>query len=476
MTNITLSKKKIDTLPKKYTRLVLTEEKQGLQRYVETANGNLELHMGCGKLAQVDARSFRTLLRSAVQFARAQRINHLALTLSPKDFPKLTEYTAEWFYQTVGENLCLAAYTFTKYKTRKKKEKQLQEVLICADASPSEKRAFTKGVIVAQSANIARDIANTSAADMTPTKLAQAAKKAVTQKPVQVRVLNEKELQKLKMGLLLAVGSGTKHDTKLIVMEYWGAGKPQKGKAKKSQKPIVYVGKGITYDTGGLNVKPSGHMHDMHLDMSGGAAVIGTLAALAQLRLKKNVIGIIPAAENAISDSSMRAGDIVTAMNSKTVEVLHTDAEGRMVLADALTYSERYNPQVIVDIATLTGASLVALGQHASAILSKDKKLQDTLQNLGEVSGDYLWPLPLWDEYQQYLKSSRADVSNIATNFSRFGGVIEGAAFLQNFAPKKVPWAHLDIAPRMEAIASDKLAKGATGEPVRLLTRFAETY
>ncbi len=476
MTNITLSKKKIDTLPKKYTRLVLTEEKQGLQRYVETANGNLELHMGCGKHTRVDARHFRTLLRSAVQFALAQRISHLALTLNPNDFPKLTKYTSEWFYQTVGENLCLAAYTFTKYKTQKTKEKQLQEVLICADVSPSEKRAFTKGVIVAQSANIARDIANTSAADMTPTKLAHAAKKAVAQKPVRVRVLNEKELQKLKMGLLLAVGAGTKHDTKLIVMEYWGAGKPQKGKVKKSQKPIVYVGKGITYDTGGLNVKPSGHMHDMHLDMSGGAAVIGTLAALAQLRLKKNVIGIIPAAENAISDSSMRAGDIVKAMNGKTVEVLHTDAEGRMVLADALSYSERYNPQVIVDVATLTGASLVALGQHASAVLSKDKKLQETLLDLGEISGDYLWPLPLWDEYQQYLKSSRADISNIATNFSRFGGVIEGAAFLQNFAPKKVPWAHLDIAPRMEAIASDKLAKGATGEPVRLLTRFAETY
>ncbi len=265
----------------------------------------------------------------------------------------------------------------------------------------------------------------------------------------------------------MAVGQGTKEPSQLIVMKYQGA-------TKKAAQPLVLVGKGITYDTGGLNVKPSGAMHDMHLDMSGGAAVIGAMQAIAKLKLKLNVVGIVAAAENSVSAEAMRAGDIFTAMNGKTVEVLHTDAEGRLALADALTYSERFKPKTIVDVATLTGAALVALGQQASAIMTTNDELQRLLVDLGEESGNYVWPLPLWEEYQKPLKSTRADLANIAANFSRFGGTIEGGAFLQNFAPKDVPWVHLDMAPRMESIGSDKLAKGATGEPVRLLVTLAE--
>jgi leucyl aminopeptidase len=303
---------------------------------------------------------------------------------------------------------------------------------------------------------------------MTPSVLAKTAQTLAKGTKVSVKVLGQKELKKLKMNLLLAVGQGTKEETKLIVLEY-------KGAAALKEKPIVFVGKGITYDTGGLNVKPSGHMHDMHMDMSGGSSVIAAILCAAKLGIKKNIVALVPAAENAISDDAMRPGDIITSMSGKTVEVLHTDAEGRMVLADALTYSKRYDPKVALDVATLTGAALVALGQHASAIMTKDDVLEATLRRLGEESGDYVWPLPLWDEYQQYIKSTRADISNIATNFSRFGGTIEGAAFLANFAPE-CPWAHIDIAPRMESIASDKLAKGSTGEPVRLLVKFAENY
>jgi leucyl aminopeptidase len=171
----------------------------------------------------------------------------------------------------------------------------------------------------------------------------------------------------------------------------------------------------------------------------------------------------------------MRAGDIATAMNGKTVEILHTDAEGRLVLADGMTYAEKhYEPKVMLDAATLTGAALIALGQHASAVLTKDEQLQQQLIQLGEESGDLTWPLPLWDEYKLYLKSDRADYTNIHKNFARWGGTIEGGTFLSFFAPKKTPWAHIDIAPRMDSIPSDKLAKGATGEPVRLLVRFVE--
>jgi leucyl aminopeptidase len=271
------------------------------------------------------------------------------------------------------------------------------------------------------------------------------------------------------MNLLEAVGKGSHNEPQFIVMEYWGS-------KNKKDAPLVLIGKGITYDTGGLNVKPSGSMHDMHMDMSGGSSVMAAIVAAAKLGLKKNIIALIPSAENAISSKSMRAGDIVTAMNGTTVEILHTDAEGRLVLADALTYSERYKPRAIIDVATLTGAALVALGQHASAVMTKDANLENTFRALGEESGDLVWPLPLWDEYKGLLKSTRADISNIATNFSRYGGAIEGGMFLAAFAPKDVPWAHLDIAPRMESVANDKLAKGSSGEPVRLLVTFLETY
>ena len=337
-----------------------------------------------------------------------------------------------------------------------------------------------RGTIVAQYVNQARDIANTHGDDLTPKALAAAAKKLATGSKVTVKVLGLKDIQKLKMNLVEAVGKGSHNEPQFIVMEYWGRGKRklniENGKVKEDEKPLILIGKGITYDTGGLNVKPSGSMHDMHMDMSGGSSVMAAIVAASKLGLKKNIVALIPAAENAISSRSMRAGDIVTAMNGTTVEILHTDAEGRLVLADALTYSTRYNPKAIIDVATLTGAALVALGQQASAVMTRDVNLETTLRTLGEESGDLVWPLPLWDEYKSPLKSARADISNIATNFAKWGGAIEGGMFLDAFAPKNVPWAHLDIAPRMDSIPSDKLAKGATGEPGRLLIKWLETY
>jgi len=474
MTTIKLSPKNITEVPKQYVKLVITEDAQSWHRLVETKEGTLEYRTGSGKKEKMTSRTFITFCRSVIAAAKSHQIEHLAVSFDDFIFPKVKEkYGEEWIASTLAENFALSAYTFTRYKSKPAKEKQLNDVLVCGLKDAKVKSAFERGVTVATYVNIARDTANTSADDITPTKLGEAARNAVKGTKATVKVLGEKELQKLKMGLLLAVGQGTKHESKLIVMEYWGAGKPTPSSKDNAKKPIVFVGKGITYDTGGLNVKPSGHMHEMHLDMSGGSSVISAVACAAKLGLKKNIIGLIPSAENAISDSAMRAGDIVTAMNGKTVEILHTDAEGRLVLADALTYSERYNPKVVIDVATLTGAALAALGQHASAIMTKDEDLETTLRTLGEESGDYVWPLPLWDEYQQYIKSTRADISNIATNFSRFGGTIEGAVFLSHFAPK-CPWAHIDIAPRMDSVASDKLAKGSTGEPVRLLVKFAE--
>lgn len=475
-TKITLSAKPATALDKKYTRVVITEDSPSTHRFVETVTGTTEYRQGVGKFDLVTPRTFRTLLRSVVQSLKSHKVEYASITLGRDSFPKLHEYSEAWFASTVVENLALAAYDYTVYKSKPDTKQTLKEIVLTEQLSASSKTGFMRGTIVAQHVNIARDIANTHGDDLTPKVLATQAKKLATGSNVTVKVLGLAEIKKQKLNLLEAVGKGSHNEPQFIVMEYWGAEKKKSSKVTRADKPLVLIGKGITYDTGGLNVKPSGSMHDMHMDMSGGSSVMAAIVAAAELGIKKNIIALIPAAENAISSRSMRAGDIVTAMSGATVEILHTDAEGRLVLADALTYSTRYNPRAIIDVATLTGAAVVALGEQASAVMTRDQNLESTLRTLGEESGDLIWPLPLWDEYKTNLKSSRADISNIATNFSRYGGAIEGGMFLDHFAPKDVPFAHLDIAPRMDSIPSDKLAKGSTGEPVRLLIAFLEQY
>lgn len=469
MLKIITTTKPINHSPKKFTHLSFTEKTPPSECFLKNQDGTNSLQINLGKYKNLNQRTFRTAIRNIVQVAKKHHLEFISLELKMEDFPQLQSLGERWFMRTLVENLCLADYQFETYKTKKKKT-PLSEILICGLKNNEGKTGVTEGLISAEYINKARNLANLPGCDLTPTAFAKNAQKLMLGSQVSVKILNEQEIKRLKMGALYAVGQGAETESKFIIAEYWGAGK------NSQTKPIVLVGKGITYDTGGLNVKPAGSMHEMHMDMSGGATVLATVAAVAKLGLKKNVIALVPSAENAISAKAMRAGDIVTAMNGKTIEILHTDAEGRLVLADALTYSERYKPGVIIDVATLTGASLVALGQQASVIMTKDKTLSDKLGELGEVSGDLVWPLPLWDEYRESLKSYRADISNIATNFSRFGGCIEGGIFLSHFVPKKTPWVHIDIAPRMDSIASDKLAKGSTGEPIRLLISFIEQY
>ena len=245
-------------------------------------------------------------------------------------------------------------------------------------------------------------------------------------------------------------------------------------------KPIVLVGKGVTFDTGGINLKPSNGLLGMNMDMSGGASVIHTLALVAKMKLKKNVIGLIPSVENMASGKSYRPGDVIRSMSGQTIEVLNTDAEGRVILADALFYAQKYNPEVVIDIATLTGAAVVALGERASAIFTNDDKLSKTLEDAGERTGDYLWRLPMWEEYENEIKGTLGDWTNIHNKDSRYGGATYGAIFLYQFIKgkaeggKALKWAHLDIAPRMTSMAGENLAAGAVGVPVRLLYKFIE--
>lgn len=362
-------------------------------------------------------------------------------------------------------NLSLASYTFSRYKTTK--DKTLEEVIFI-DPTPAVRTGLLRGGILAECVNVARDIANTPGGDMTPKTLADAAKDALKGSGTKVTVLGKKEITSLKMGAILGVSQGSIEEPRFIVMEHKGG--------IKGEKPIVLVGKGITFDTGGLSMKPADAMLDMHLDMSGGASVIGAMRAIATLNVKRNVIGLIPSAENMVSGNSYRPGDVLTTMSGKTVDVLNTDAEGRLVLADALTYAERYEPALVVDVATLTGAALAALGQHASALMTKDDEIATRLAEMGELSGDYVWRLPLWDEYLKYTKGVHGDIANIqSSGNARYGGAINGGAFLSHFTGK-YPWAHIDMAPRMTPAPGDCLAKGATGEPTALLVKIAETY
>ena len=255
------------------------------------------------------------------------------------------------------------------------------------------------------------------------------------------------------------IGTGTN----TILMEYFGD--------KKGEAPVVLVGKGVTFDTGGINLKPGDSMLGMNMDMSGGAAVIHALAAAARLKVKKNIVVLVPAVENMPSGTSYRPGDILRSMSGKTIQVDNTDAEGRIILADALTYAKRYDPALVVDVATLTGAAVVALGERASALFTQDRDLEQRFRELGETSGDYVWPLPLWDEYDAEIKGTFGDVSNLGK--TRWGGAITAAAFLKQCADG-YPWVHLDIAPRMTAVEGEYLAKGAAGAPVRLLVKLLE--
>ncbi|XKT74276.1 MAG: leucyl aminopeptidase family protein [Patescibacteria group bacterium UBA2163] len=442
-------------------------EKGSVSTYKEQVDGSYILRIGCGEQESTE-RTHRTLLRKAIRVARAHELDTLVFDVAESDNTQDNNDDLERG-RTFAENTLLANYEFTKYKTKKKGAYTGIHTLYVKNASATFKKGAQNGQIVAHEVNFCRDLANTPGGDMTPTLLAAAAKKAVQGTKATVQILEKKDIAKLKMGLVLGVDQGATEPMKFIVMEYWGAGKTSK------QKPVVLVGKGITFDTGGINLKPSEGILGMNHDMAGGASVIAATAAAAKLGIKKNIIALVPAVENAISNTATRPGDIHTAMNGTTVEITNTDAEGRLVLADALTYAERYKPSLVVDVATLTGASLVALGVRASAIMTKDEDLETTLRGLGELSGDYVWPLPLWAEYTPELKSNTADIANLATGaFSRKAGCIHGGVFLSHFTKNFSHWVHIDMAPRMEAVQGDNLATGATGEPTRLLVRLLE--
>lgn len=467
---LTLTKGALEDAPKEYVRIRLTEKKRGTKRLVK--EGDTEtLELGAGKGSEMNQRRFITLCRSIINAAKANEIRNIALQFdrSPELFGNLKTTTPEHISQLAAENFEMANFEFNHFKTKPKGGwPAVEEILLYGKSSPAIEKALRKGQEIGKAVNACRTLANTPGGDITPTTLAKAAKDSVKGLPVKVTVLGQKEMEKLGMGAVLGVAKGSSEKPTFTVMEYKGG----------KNAPIVIVGKGVTFDSGGLNLKPSNGIYEMHMDMSGAASVIHAVALAARLKLPISVTGLIPAVENMPGNNAYRPGDVLKSLSGKTIEVLNTDAEGRLILADALTYAKRFKPSVVIDVATLTGAALSALGLHASALLTKDDALAETLSRTGEESGDYVWRLPLWDEYEDSIKGTFADIANVGNASSgRGGGAIEGGIFLWQFAKElETPWAHLDIVPRMTAAPGDELAKGAAGAPVRLLLRFIEQW
>lgn len=352
-------------------------------------------------------------------------------------------------------------YRFDRLKSKPEEPRRPLRKLTLSVAKRSElegaEEALQQGLAIAHGMNLAKDLGNLPSNICTPSYLAEQASGMAKTYNLKVQVLERQDMEKLGMGALLAVARGSRQPAKLICLEYAGA--------DKKEKPVVLVGKGVTFDTGGISLKPAAEMDEMKFDMCGAASVLGTIKAACQLRLPVNLVGIIPATENMPGGNAIKPGDIVTSLSGQTVEILNTDAEGRLILCDALTYAERFNPEAVVDVATLTGACVIALGHVASGLFSNDETLARDLLRAGDYSFDRAWHLPLWDDYQESLKSNFADMANIG---GRPAGSVTAACFLSRFT-KKYRWAHLDIAGTAWKTGKEK---GATGRPVPLLTRF----
>ncbi len=372
-----------------------------------------------------------------------------------------------YLYQSAIEGVHFGNYTFNEFKSGALKAKPLS-VIFEAEKNIFNTASLQAGAIM-YGVEFTRNLQNAPANVITPDTLAKRIKVEAQKAGLKFQVLNEKEIAKKKMGGLLAVGSGSKNPPRFIICSYTSV----KRSAKVKPFHIVLVGKGLTFDSGGISIKPASGMGEMKADMSGAAVVAGTIISAAKLKLPVNITILIPSAENMPSGSAMRPGDIVTTSSGKTIEVDNTDAEGRVVLADALHYASKLNADVVIDLATLTGACVVALGEHVAGLFTKDDKLAEGLYSAGQKTADRVWRMPMWDSYNPLINSDVADVKNVG---GRWGGAITAAKFLENWAKDLKSWAHIDIAGPAFPNSSTNYSKTyMTGFGVRLLIEFIES-
>jgi leucyl aminopeptidase len=415
------------------------------------------LLVGLGENKPLSPKNYRKALSAAVLSLKKPYIKSIACGLADV---AVEGSNLQWNVRQIVEVFNDASYQFTALKSDKETESKLQKVAITTSENgfASAQSGLIQGLAIAEGVSLTKALADLPGNVCTPTYMAEQAVELGKIHPgLSVKILEESEMKELGMGSFLSVSRGSRQPAKLIALEYLGG--------KKDSKPIVLVGKGLTFDAGGISLKPGAGMDEMKYDMCGGAAVMGTLLAAVKMQLPLNIVGLVPSSENMPDGDANKPGDIVTSMLGKTIEILNTDAEGRLILCDTLTYAERYNPDVVIDLATLTGACLVALGRVPSGLLGNDDELCNALIKAGESSCDSVWRLPLWEEYQEQLKSNFADLANIG---GKDAGTITAACFLSHFA-KNFRWAHLDIAGT--AWRSGQF-KGATGRPVPLLSQY----
>ncbi|WP_185268896.1 leucyl aminopeptidase [Halopseudomonas xiamenensis] len=417
------------------------------------------LLVGTGKAGDISDRDWRKLAQKVVATLKNGGATDAVLALAELPVKNRDLYArSRLLVETVRESL----YQFDQFKSKKADKPRLKKcTLWSADKADADalKRAIAHGQAISDGTDLTRDLGNLPGNVCTPTYLAKEAKALAKQfKGIEAEVLDEKDMKALGMGSLLAVSAGSAEPAKLIRLSYQGT--------EAKAKPHVLVGKGITFDTGGISLKPGASMDEMKYDMCGAATVLGVFKAVVSLQLPINLTVLIASAENMPSGTATKPGDIVTSMSGQTIEILNTDAEGRLVLCDALTYAERFNPASVVDIATLTGACIVALGSHTTGVMGNNDQLIEQLLDAGKQADDRGWQLPLFDEYQEQLDSPFADIANIG---GPKAGTITAACFLSRFT-KAYPWAHLDIAGT--AWISGGKEKGATGRPVPLLTQY----
>ncbi len=414
------------------------------------------LLVGLGDTKELNEKSSVEILRATFRALHATPAKDATLFITDEGAGKDTAWVLRQAVIAATEG----AYRSDNMKSKPGTAATLKHVTFASLEKPAADLAhiLKKAAATAHGMDLAKLLGNLPGNVCTPSYLAQ---QAVTlgkkHKAIKTTVLEEKDMQKLGMGSLLSVTRGSDEPAKLITMEYYGT--------DKKQKPIVLVGKGITFDTGGISLKPGAEMDEMKYDMCGAASVLGTMQAIADMALKLNVVGIVPTCENMPDGRATKPGDIVTSMSGQTIEILNTDAEGRLILCDALTYAAKFNPDTVIDIATLTGACIIALGHVASGLFSNDEALAQELLKAGTESHDRAWHMPLWDDYQSQLDSNFADMQNIG---GRAAGSITAASFLARFT-KDYRWAHLDIAGTAWKSGKDK---GATGRPVPLLTQY----
>lgn len=421
------------------------------------------LFVGLGEEQKRTAKHYRTVGALAAQQLRQRKLTKWVFDLHSIGAQDAS-ILADWLW----DGALLELYRFDRYQSADESEDiactiQCSFNGIATDDVAEVEQTLRERELISRGVWLARDLVNEPSNVKTPEYLAKTAWDLAQQLDLTCSILGRPELERQGFGALLAVAQGSICEPRLIVLEYHGG--------TEGEQPVALVGKGVTFDSGGISLKPGEGMDQMKMDMAGGATVLATMATIARLQLPINVIGVVPAVENMPSDRATRPGDIVTSLSGKTIEILNTDAEGRLILADALTWVKEKNPQLIVDLATLTGACILALGHHASAVLGNDEDLLDALQQAGECVDERLWPLPLFEEYAEQIKSTVADVKNIG---GRPAGTITAAAFLQKFVDE-TPWAHVDIAgTAWEEKGRAGQPTGGTGFGVRLLVEYLQ--